>query len=75
MDLGQRHKLGSNLTPVTPETFAVWKKTRMDKKEAEQEALKKSKEIQSSAGKSSGMSGRDLVRRCRLLAFVSLLIA
>ena len=66
MDLAQRHKLGSNLTPVTPETFAVWKKTRMDKKEAEQEALKKSKEIQSSVGKSSGMSGRDLVRRCRL---------
>ena len=23
----QRHKLGSNLTPVTPETFAKWKKT------------------------------------------------
>ncbi|CAA7269524.1 unnamed protein product [Cyclocybe aegerita] len=56
----ERHKLGSNLTPVTPETFAKWKKTRMDKKEAEQEALKKAKELQSSAGKSSGMSGRDL---------------
>lgn len=56
----ERHKLGSNLTPVTPETFAIWKKTRMDKKEAEQEALKKTKELQSSAGKSSGMSGRDL---------------
>ena len=61
----QRHKLGSNLTPVTPETFAVWKKTRMDKKEAEQEASRKTKELQSSAGKSSGMSGRDLVRRYR----------
>ena len=64
--LAQRHKLGSKLTPVTPETFAVWKKTRMDKKEAEQEASRKTKELQSSAGKSSGMSGRDLVR---LLAF------
>lgn len=60
--LQQRHKLGSNLTPVTPESFAKWKKTRMDKKEAEQEAMRKAKEVQSSAGKNSGMSGRDLVR-------------
>lgn len=37
----------------------------MDKKEAEQEASRKTKELQSSAGKSSGMSGRDLVRRYR----------
>lgn len=57
----QRHKLGSNLTPVTPETFAIWKKTRMDKKEAEMEALRKSKETQHAAGKNTGMSGRDLV--------------
>ncbi|KAF7771648.1 hypothetical protein Agabi119p4_5959 [Agaricus bisporus var. burnettii] len=56
----ERHKLGTNLTPVTPESFAVWKKTRMDKKEAEQEALRKAKDLHSSAGKSSGMSGRDL---------------
>jgi hypothetical protein len=34
----------------------------MDKKEAEAEAMKKAKEAQSTAGKSSGMSGRDLVR-------------
>ena len=33
----------------------------MDKKEAEQEAMRKAKEVQSSAGKNSGMSGRDLV--------------
>lgn len=56
----ERHKLGSKLTPVTPETFAVWKKTRMDKKDAEAEAIRKAKELQSSAGKNSGMSGRDL---------------
>jgi hypothetical protein len=54
--------LGPNLTPVTPETFAIWKKTRMDKKEAETEALRKAKEAQHSAGKNAGMSGRDLVR-------------
>ncbi|TFK60130.1 hypothetical protein BDN72DRAFT_546392 [Pluteus cervinus] len=56
----ERHKLGPNLTPVTPETFAKWKKTRMDKKEAEKEAMKKAKEAQSAAGKNNGMSGRDL---------------
>lgn len=33
----------------------------MDKKEAEQEALKKAKNIHAAAGKSSGLSGRDLV--------------
>ncbi|KAJ8488226.1 hypothetical protein ONZ51_g3702 [Trametes cubensis] len=56
----ERHKLGPNLTPVTPETFAKWKQTRMDKKMAEEEALKKSKDERHAAGKSSGMSGRDL---------------
>ncbi|KAF8657557.1 hypothetical protein AX16_002194 [Volvariella volvacea WC 439] len=56
----ERHKLGQNLTPVTPETFAVWKKTRMDKKQAEQDALKKAKEAQHAAGRNNGMSGRDL---------------
>ncbi|THH12455.1 hypothetical protein EW146_g7684 [Bondarzewia mesenterica] len=56
----ERHKLGSNLTPVTPETFAKWKQTRMDKKEAELEALRKAKDQQHAAGKNSGMSGRDL---------------
>ncbi|KAF8910503.1 hypothetical protein CPB84DRAFT_1672591, partial [Gymnopilus junonius] len=56
----ERHKLGTTLTPVTRESFAVWKKTRMDKKQAEEEAMKKAKDLQSAAGKSSGMSGRDL---------------
>ncbi|KAJ6620087.1 hypothetical protein B0H10DRAFT_2023526 [Mycena sp. CBHHK59/15] len=46
----ERHKLGPNLTPVTPETFA----------EAEKEALQKAKEQQNSAGKNTGMSGKDL---------------
>ncbi|OQD76322.1 hypothetical protein PENDEC_c004G05804 [Penicillium decumbens] len=34
----ERHKLTGNLTPVTPETFAQWKKQRLDKKAAEIEA-------------------------------------
>ncbi|KAI0775121.1 hypothetical protein BD413DRAFT_689648 [Trametes elegans] len=56
----ERHKLGSNLTPVTPETFAKWKRTRLDKKTAEEEALRKAKDEKHAAGKNSGMSGRDL---------------
>ncbi|CCL98649.1 uncharacterized protein FIBRA_00651 [Fibroporia radiculosa] len=56
----ERHKLGSNLTPVTPESFAKWKQTRMDKKQGEEEALRKAKDAQHAAGKNSGMSGRDL---------------
>lgn len=39
----ERHKLTGTLTPVTPESFAKWKKERMDKKAAE-EALRKAKE-------------------------------
>jgi len=34
----ERHKLSGTLTPVTPETFAKWKKERLDKKAAEQQA-------------------------------------
>ena len=60
--LFQRHKLGTNLTPVTPETFAKWKTTRMNKKQAEEDAVKKAKEATHAAGKNTGMSGRDLVR-------------
>jgi len=57
----ERHKLSKDkVTPVTKETFEVWKKTRLDKKTAEAESVKKSKELQAQAGKSAGMSGRDL---------------
>lgn len=35
----------------------------MNKKVAEEEALKKAKDAQAAAGKSNGMSGRDLVRK------------
>ena len=34
----ERHKLTGTLTPVTPESFARWKKDRLDKKAAEEEA-------------------------------------
>ncbi|KAF2706843.1 hypothetical protein K504DRAFT_459265 [Pleomassaria siparia CBS 279.74] len=34
----ERHKLTGTLTPVTEETFAKWKKERMDKKAAEEQA-------------------------------------
>lgn len=36
----ERHKLQGKLTPVTAESFAAWKKERMDKKVAEDEAKK-----------------------------------
>ncbi|KAL2865094.1 translation machinery-associated protein TMA46 [Aspergillus lucknowensis] len=36
----ERHKLTGELTPVTPETFAKWKKDRLDKKAAEEQAQK-----------------------------------
>ncbi|KAI1039240.1 hypothetical protein LB505_007408 [Fusarium chuoi] len=36
----ERHKLTGTLTPVTPETFAKWKKDRLDKKAAEEQARK-----------------------------------
>ena len=36
----ERHKLSGTLTPVTTETFAKWKKERLDKKAAEEEARK-----------------------------------
>ena len=36
----ERHKLTGTLTPVTPETFAKWKKERLDKRAAEAEAHK-----------------------------------
>lgn len=36
----ERHKLTGTLTPVTEETFAKWKKERIDKKVAEDEAKK-----------------------------------
>jgi hypothetical protein len=36
----ERHKLTGTLTPVNPETFAKWKKERLNKKAAEEQAQK-----------------------------------
>lgn len=36
----ERHKLTGELTPVTPDTFAAWKKDRLNKKAAEDQAAK-----------------------------------
>jgi hypothetical protein len=56
----QRHKLKPPLTPVTPESFAAWKKNRIEKKAAEQEALEKAKASARAAGKMTGMTGKDM---------------
>ncbi|UZJ53787.1 hypothetical protein CBS101457_003107 [Exobasidium rhododendri] len=55
-----RHQLGSNLTPVTPESFTAWKAHRLTKKAAEEEALESKKKSQAQANKMTGLSGRDL---------------
>ncbi|KAG7006518.1 ccch finger dna binding protein [Physcia stellaris] len=49
----ERQKLTGTLTPVTPETFAKWKKERLDKKAAEEEA-KRAKEATGRAMFESG---------------------
>lgn len=56
----QRHKLKQPLTPVTPETFSTWKKTRLEKKAAEAEAMEKAKASQRAMGKMTGMTGKDM---------------
>ncbi|KAI8378033.1 uncharacterized protein BYT42DRAFT_572486 [Radiomyces spectabilis] len=56
----ERHNLGPNLTPVTLESFNEWKKNRLVKKDADEAAARKAKETRWKAGRSQGMSGRDL---------------
>jgi len=48
------------LTPLTKESFAEWKKNRLSKKDAEASAIQSAKSATFAAGKSIGMSGRDL---------------
>lgn len=56
----ERHKLGTQLTPVTAETFAAWKKERAEKKAAEEELDRKKKESQAAAHRANGLSGREM---------------
>ncbi|KAG0225723.1 hypothetical protein BGW42_004123 [Actinomortierella wolfii] len=56
----ERHKLGKNLTPVTEESFAQWKKTRAERAEAEEAAKRKAKEAAYKAGKMLNFSGKEL---------------
>ncbi|KAI7835194.1 hypothetical protein BX661DRAFT_192828 [Kickxella alabastrina] len=55
----ERHKLGSNLTPVTLESFTKWKVERKARKEAEDRDAQVAKEKAFKAGKLGNMSGRD----------------
>ncbi|KAL7748066.1 Translation machinery-associated protein 46 [Sorochytrium milnesiophthora] len=56
----ERHNLGTNLTPITYETFQAWKKRRLEKAAQEAEASRKAKESAFKQGRKQGMSGRDL---------------
>ncbi|KAL9933100.1 hypothetical protein V8E36_007818 [Tilletia maclaganii] len=56
----ERHKLGKELTPVTPETFAAWKQNRLDRKAAQEEAERNKKAMQAAANKMAGLSGREM---------------
>ncbi|KEI42740.1 uncharacterized protein L969DRAFT_170404 [Mixia osmundae IAM 14324] len=56
----ERHKIKGELTPVTADSFAEWKKNRMNQKDAEADLIRKTKQATASAGRTTGMSGRDL---------------
>jgi hypothetical protein len=56
----ERHKLKPPLTPVTKESFAAWKKARLEKKAAEADAMEKVKAAQRALGKMAGMTGKDM---------------
>jgi len=56
----ERGKITGPLTPVTEESFAAWKKKRIEKKKVEDDEKKKAKEAAIKAGKSLSLSGRDL---------------
>lgn len=55
----ERHKLTGDLTPVTPETFAKWKKDRLDKKAAEDQAAKAKEATGRSMFESGDWRGED----------------
>lgn len=55
----ERHKLTGTLTPVTPETFAVWKRERLDKKAAEEEARRAKEATGRAMFEKGGWEGSD----------------
>ncbi|KAJ1911130.1 Translation machinery-associated protein 46 [Tieghemiomyces parasiticus] len=55
----ERHKLGTNLTPVTLESFTEWKKNRQARKDEAANDKLKAKEAAFKAGRAVNMSGRD----------------
>ncbi|KAJ2491123.1 Translation machinery-associated protein 46 [Coemansia sp. RSA 2050] len=55
----ERHRLGSNQTPVTLESFTKWKTERTLRREADEVKAKAAKEKAFKAGKLGNMSGRD----------------
>lgn len=55
----ERHKLTGTLTPVTPDSFAKWKKERLDKKAAEEEANKMKEATGKALFEKGGWEGSD----------------
>lgn len=56
----ERHKLGKNLTPITKESFEQWKKDRVSRKEKEEQDARKKAETNIKAGRTVGLSGRQM---------------
>lgn len=56
----ERQKLGSNLTPVTLDTFTQWKRDRVNKAQELAKVERDKKEAAFRAGKSLQVSGREL---------------
>jgi hypothetical protein len=65
--------LGPNQTPVTLESFQLWKKNRVDKKTAEDSAARKSKENRMKAGRSQGILLHKIMMM-RKMPLISLLL-
>ncbi|CEH14510.1 Uncharacterized conserved protein, contains CCCH-type Zn-finger [Ceraceosorus bombacis] len=56
-----RHKLGAGKgTPVTEESFKVWKQRRTDAKQAQEDTEKAKKAQQAAANKMAGLTGREI---------------
>lgn len=55
----ERHRLTGTLTPVTPESFAKWKKERLDKKQAEKQAMDAKEATGRAMFEAGGWKGED----------------